>query len=127
ITVGGVSVKADEFSITVKHFIDRERFLSGSLTLTEVNALDREVSFSTKLPYGDHAAIYNSGNAAGAAIVLSGTNGGATFGMSMPKVHFPREMAATPGRQELFLPINGLASMSTASTDEIAITLNPGP
>lgn len=123
ITVGGTPVKCDEYTLTIRHMIDRERFLSGALTLSEVNALDREVTLTTRLPYGDYSAQYAAGLAAGVAVVATFTNGAKTMVHTFAKVHFNKQSPTTPGRQEIMFPLSGRAGKSGA--DEVVITVTP--
>lgn len=125
-SVGGTTVKAKEFTLTVDNMLDTERFFN-SQTLQSIDQPDRKITFETSLPYGDHQALKSGFTAAGTAVVATFTNGGAVLAFSMVKVAIPYEDPATPGRVvEIMLPVSGDA-MSSGTTASLVTTLNIGP
>jgi hypothetical protein len=124
LVVNSTTVQAREVEITVENHIDRSRFFN-SQTLTALNKLDRRVTLSTSLPYGDFSALYATG-ASGVAATATFTNGGAVLTVSIPRVALPRKSPHTPGRVEVMLPLVGNC-FGTGGGSELTITLNPGP
>lgn len=130
ISVGGTTVSVAEFNMTVDNKIDADRYFNG-LNLSAVNALDREIRFSTSLPYGDHESIraaMNAGNN-GLAVVGTFTNGNTSMIFTMPGVIIPMMEPGTPGRVEIMLPVEGKACRvgGSAGTPSLAITLDSVP
>ncbi len=125
LVVNGVTVTPKNFALTVNNYIDKERFFN-SLTLTATNALDRLVTFSCLLPYGDFTALYGAGGAAGVSMVATFTNGGASLTITCGKITLPRRKPSTPGRVEIMMPLEATVWKS-GSTSEIVVSLQPGP
>lgn len=124
ITIGGVTYQAKDVDITIDNAIDKDRFFN-SLTATALIAMDRHITVSFSLPYGDATTVYGLG-AAGTAVVATFTNGGAVLTLTMGRVAFPRHSPSVAGRQEVMLPFSGTA-YKNGSTLELVTLLNPGP
>lgn len=120
LSVNSVTCTPKSGSITIKNFIDEDRFFNSN-TLSAVNAQDREIIFATSVPYGDMTALYAAG-ASGVSVVATFTNGLNILAMTMSKVAFPRESPGTRGRTEIMLNINGRA-YADGATKELAISL----
>lgn len=107
-------------SFTVNNSVKRDRFMN-SVTRTDVPALDRTVEVSLDLPYTtDQSSIYDL-NATSATVLLTFTNGVFVFSASFAAVQFPTIPPTTPGRDEVLLPLHGIAR-SSGATKEIVIT-----
>lgn len=123
-TIAGTTYQSKEFTLTIDNKLDGERFLN-SLTRTALIAQDREISLELQLPYGDAEAAYNTG-VAGAAVVATFTNGTVSLAFSMAKVCFPRKSPTVQGKQEIMLPLHGIAHKS-GSTLSLVTTLDSTP
>lgn len=125
LSIASTVYQCRQFDLLINNMTDEDRYFN-SLTLTQVNHMDRIISFRTLLPYADAVALYNTGTT-GAAVVATFTNGSAVLTMTMPKVVFPRRSPNTrEGRREIMMPIEGFAR-TTSTTQELTTTLNPGP
>lgn len=120
LVINSVTVQAKMFEMTINNRIDRQRFFN-SLTLTDVVKHDREVMFSTSVPYYDYLALYAAGEG-GVTVTATFTNGSNVLAFSLVAVAFPRIGPNVPGRQEIMLPIRGQAFASGA-TKEIVTTI----
>jgi len=110
------------FTLVIDNHIDAERFLNAN-TLGQVVPLDRTVSLSVTLPYNDaNAALYNQavGGAAGKLALNNGTNG---MSMSFGRLQLPAESVDIPGKTELMMQLNMIATKVSGSaintTDDI--------
>lgn len=128
-TVGGTTVTAKSFEMSLNNMIDKERFFNSN-TLSTVIHLDREVRFRTQLPYGDFTALYNTGAATGVAVLATFTIGSVVMALSMPKVVFAPVAPPVSGRAEVMLDLDGRAyrngTQSDATKDELIVTLDTG-
>lgn len=122
VTVGGTAYPIREFELTIANHVDRERFFNSQVLSTATRAMDRSVTCRMHLPYGDAEAAYNTG-ASGAAVVATFTNGTVSLALSMTKVTFPRRSPMVQGRQEIMLPLEGVAYRS-GTTLELVTTLD---
>lgn len=130
ISVGGTTVSVAEFNMTVDNKVDVDRYFNG-LDLSAVNALEREIRFSTNMPYGDHEAILTAmtADSPGLAVVGTFTNGNTSMVFTMPAVMIPKREPGTPGRVEIMLPVEGKACRlgGAAGTPSLTITLDSTP
>lgn len=115
--------ETQSFTLTIDNHLDGERFLNSN-TLSQVVELDRTVTLTTTHPYNDaNYDLYNQavGGAAGTLALNNGTNTG-TF--SFGRLQVPAEPADIPGKTEVTLTLNMIASKvnntAAGTTDEIA-------
>lgn len=129
LSVNSTSVTAKGFEVSISNDIDRDRFFNSN-TLTALVARDREVTFKTRLPYGDFTALYDLGAATGIAVTATLTNGTSVMVVTMPKVVFPPMSPRVEGRTEVMLDLEGRAyrygDPSDATKAEIIVTLDTG-
>lgn len=122
LSIAGTTYNTRDFTCTVNNHIDRERFFN-SQTLTAVNAMDRDITISATLPYGDATAVYTSGMAAGGvAAVATFTNVDSdVLTLTFVKVAAPSLSPVVEGpRSEVMLRWQGSAFKS--STTEPLVT-----
>jgi hypothetical protein len=122
--VGGTTTQSRSFELTVENRINRDRFLN-SRYLTEATAMDRQIRLSLEVPYGDAPSLYFPG-AAGVAATATFTNGPTSLVLTMPRVVFPARQINIPGREELFLRLEGQCYREGA-TMELQATLDSAP
>lgn len=122
ISVASTEYQSRDFEITINNHIDRERFFNSQVLSLTTSPMDRHISSRFSLPYGDAVAAYNTG-AAGVAVSVTATNGAVSLAFSMAKVAFPRRSPMVAGRQEIMLPLEGMAYRS-GSTLELVTTLD---
>ena len=125
LTLNSASQQTHNFTLVIDNHLDAERFLN-SLTLANVVELDRTVTLSSHHPYNDTTiTLYNQavGGAAGSLALNNGTNTG-TFNFG--RLQVPPENVPSPGKTELMLVLNMLASKVSGSanntTDQISFT-----
>lgn len=111
------------FSLVIDNHLDAERFLNAT-TLSQVVEMDRTVTLQATVPNNDtNYDLYNQavGGAAGTLALNNGTNTG-TF--SFGRLQVPAESPEIPGKTELQLVLNMIASKvnNTAAntTDEVS-------
>jgi hypothetical protein len=121
VVIGGVTYQIKECEIVIDNKLDGDRFLN-SRTRTAIVAQDREVMVNFSLPWGDAVAAYNSG-VGGVAVTVTFTNGTVSLAFSFVKVVFPRKSPTVPGKQEIMLPLQGVAK-SSGATKELVVTLD---
>jgi len=119
--VDGDEYPALDFELVIDNGLDGDRLLN-SATRVSLPEADRQVTFRTRLPFGDAAAVYASG-VDGVAVTATLTNGPTSLTFSLPAVQFPRMSPTVPGRGEILLPLIGTAR-SAAGTDELTVTLD---
>lgn len=120
--ISGTTVNARSIELVIDNRIDRNRYFN-SQTLVTAQPMDRMITLTTQLPYGDHSALYGTG-VAGVATTATFTNGATSLLFSMVKVAFPRKSPNYGGgREELMLPLVGQA-MKSSTTLELVTTLD---
>lgn len=119
ITVGGSSYSFRDIEITIDNAVDTERFFN-SQTRASIPARDRVVQWTLNGPYGDNSALYSLA-VAGVACVATFTNGNRSLSFNSTKVQFPRLSPTLQGKEEIFLPLVGIARRDN-TTDEIQTT-----
>lgn len=129
-SINSTTVTCKNFEFQLDNMIDRDRFFNA-VTLGEVVELDRKVTASFDMPYGDWYTLYTAGKS-GVATVVTFTNGGAILTMHLPKLAFPDMAPPTPPRgTEHMLRIQAMGmgdrSLTDGTGDEVWFTLNPGP
>jgi hypothetical protein len=125
LSIGGSAYSARDFELTINNHVDRERIFNAQVLSTATKAMDRNIMMRTSLPYGDATAAYATGSS-GVAVTATFTNGAVSCLFSLVKVCFPRRSPTVPGRQEIMLPLEGVAYMSS-STRELVTTLDSTP
>jgi len=125
LAVGGTDYQPREWSITIDNVLDTSRYLN-SQTLTAIAPLDRHITTTFSLPYGDAVAVYDSGEPTGVSYVATFTNGNAVLTFTAGKIVFPRNSPNVPGRVEIFLPVHG-ELFKSSSTASLSVSLNVGP
>jgi hypothetical protein len=123
LNLAGSLRETQSFQLVIDNHIDAERFMN-STTLSQVVELDRTVSLTTTHPWNDaNADLYDQvlAGAAGSLALNNGTNTG-TF--SFGKLQVPAETPDIPGKSELMLVLNMMATKvnnsAVGTTDEIA-------
>ena len=123
LTLASAARETANFTLVIDNQIDGERFLNA-VTLSKVTEQDRIVQLASLHPHNDaNIALYDQavGGAAGTLAMNNGTNL-ATF--SFGKLQVPAESPDIPGKSEVMLALNMLATKvnNTAAntTDEIA-------
>lgn len=120
-SVNSVSYNIPDYSLTIDNHIDTNRFFN-SQTATALLPMDRTVTSSHNLPYGDAAAAYNLGTG-GVQEVMAFTNGAHILTFTMPKVVYHRDSPRVNGKGEVMLPMVGTAYHSGTSTAELTVTM----
>lgn len=123
LTIAGSSFTPQNWSISVDHHIDADRFFNSQTLSTGTNAMDRTIDFECVLPYGDSVAAYLTHSAAtGVAVIVTLTNGVYILTLSMVKVALKHMGVEINDRRELMLRVGG-AAMKSSSTLELVTTL----
>ena len=123
LTYNSTSYQFRGFSVAVHNSLKKDRFMNNS-GRTDLPALDRIVEVELSLPYtSDTTGLYDN-NVTSGAVVITFTNGSNVFTITLPAVQFPTEPPDTPGRDEILLPLRGIAR-KTGTTSEITCTNNP--
>ncbi len=122
------NVLADDFNYMLDNSIDKNRFFNQQ-TLTGVFPMDRHVTSTFGVPYGDEAALYNispGANPAGVAVSAAFTGAGTSvFVLNFLKMVFPRKSATyRNGRGEVMLSMQGVAKKTTGGDLEVITTLH---
>ncbi len=122
LSVNSATTKVKDFQLTIDWNIDKNRFFNQQ-TLTDVRATDLKIGLTLHPPYGDAGALYNTG-AAGVPAVATFTGAGTqVLVFTFVKVCFPRKSPFTEGKQEIMLPLEGIAYKSS-TTDPLVTTLH---
>lgn len=119
ITAGGTTLTPKDITIEINNMIDRDRFFNG-LTMASVETVDREITFTCTLPYGDQSTLYNAGSA-GVQVVCTFTNGTVSVAFTMVKVVYPKDAPNIEGRKEVMLPITGRAYKSGSTLELVTV------
>lgn len=120
LTYGGTTYQFKEFSLVVNNGLKPDRYMN-SITRTDIPELDRVITVSLGMPFtSDTLGLYDIGITS-AALVITFTNGGYNFIITMPAVQFPTQPQSLPGREEIILPLSGQA-MKTGTTLECLFT-----
>jgi len=120
LTVGGTTVTAKSFEVACSNAIDADRFFNSN-DLSAIVMHDREVTFKTRLPYGDFTALYDLGAATGVEVVATLTNGAVVLTLTLPAVVFPPQSPVVPGREEVMLDLEGRAYRTGALSDDTGL------
>jgi len=125
LSIASVTYQAKDFDLTVNNHIDKDRMFNSQVLSLATKSMDRTINFRTNLPYGDATAVYSTG-ASGVLVAGTFTNNLVSVLFSMVKVAFPRRSPTVGGRQEVMLPLEGVAYRSGA-TLELVTTLDSTP
>jgi hypothetical protein len=123
LSINAATYNARDVEIIIDNVIDAGRFFN-SQTLVSAIAMDRHVSFTCHLPYGDASAVYGLGQG-GTAVTATFTGGGTSvLTLNMGKVAFPRKSPSyAAGRAEEMIPMQGIA-YAQGATRELVTTLH---
>lgn len=111
--VQGTFYQFMEFQLVIDNALKLDRF-TNSVSRTDLPALDRHVQITLKTPFtsDEYPSLYNLGAATPVSVVLTFTNGTNSVTFTMASVEFPVEPPETPGREEVTLPLRGVARAS---------------
>lgn len=122
LSINSVTVNCPSVEIVIDNAVDTNRFFNTQIA-TALIATDRHITLNTQLPYGDQSALYATG-VGGVAVTATFTGAGTqVLVLTLVKVAFPRKSPTVPGRQEVMLPLQGIAYKS-GSTLELVTTLH---
>jgi hypothetical protein len=123
-SVGGTGYSYRDVKVAIDNMLDTGRFFN-SQTRVSLQAKDRQVAWELNGPYGD-----NSGNyalpVAGIAVLATWVLGGRSLQFSSSAVQFPRKPPVVSGREEIMLPLTGIAR-KVGSTLELVTTNDSTP
>lgn len=117
LSVNSTVIPAKSFELSIDNDIDDDRFFNSN-TMTAIVARDREITFKTRIPYGEATALYNLGAGTGIAVSAILTNGVQVLSFQMANVVFPPMSPLVPGREEVMLDLEGRAYRSGDTTDD---------
>lgn len=124
-TIGGTTYQFGSVSIVLSNGLKPDRYMN-SITRTDIPELDRVITISLGMPFtSDTLGLYDVGITS-AAVVITFTNGGYSFTITLPAVQFPTQPPNLPGREEITLPLSGQA-MKTGTTLECTFTNDVTP
>lgn len=118
ISLGGTPYNFREFSLTIDNMLE-VRYLN-SLVATSITPRNRQTSVSLRGPYGDQTALYGQA-LAGVAVTATFTNSTLSTVFTMPAVQFPKQSPNVSGKNEIYLPLTGIARKS-GSTASLTVT-----
>lgn len=119
LSVGGSAYNFREVSLAIDNQLDTGRFFN-SQTRISLPEQDRVVTWTFDGPFGDNSALYGLA-VAGVAALATWTNGNRSLQCSSTKTQFPRRPPAVNGREEIMLPLEGVARKD-GSTNELTCT-----
>lgn len=105
--------------LTIDNSLDVGRHLN-SQTRTAIPERDRIITWEFDGPYGDNSDLYGLA-VAGVAALATFTNGTRSLQFSSTKVQFPRVPPVVNGREEIFLPLQGIARKDGATLELVTI------
>lgn len=117
--VNGSTLQFFEWMLEIDNALDQGRFMN-SQTRASLPERDRIVTWTWNGPYGDNSALYGLATT-GVASRATFTNGTRSIDFNSLKVSYPRELPQVAGRDEIKLPLVGIARKS-GSTQEITTT-----
>lgn len=123
-TIGGSARVIRDIEVVIRNVLDVR--WGNSLTATNIMLVDREIQVNAMIPWDTgYTSSYDIG-ATGAAVVATWTNGGVSLSMSFVKVCWPANPIPIQGKNELMLPIRGIAKKSS-TTLPLVTTLDSTP
>lgn len=124
ITVAGTAYKFFDFTLTVDNMLEMRHL--NSLTPTSITPRFRRITLDLDAPSGDAIALYGT-QIPGSAVVATFTNGAQSLAFSLPSVQYPKRTPTVPGKTEIHLPIQGIATKPSGSGASLAVTLDSTP
>jgi hypothetical protein len=122
--IGGVTRKTSEFSMTVRHNLNRDRFFN-SLTLTDLLQMNRQIVFAGNTPSGENPGFWDAG-ADGVTVSATFTNAaGDVLSIVAPDVRFEPVSPAFPQGGEGMVRMEGEAYRTSESTSPVTVTITP--
>lgn len=121
LTIGGATTyQFKQATVSINNNLKKDRWMN-SISRTDLPALDRIVEVELSMPYtSDTTALYDTG-VTGGHVVIVWTNGSNSLTLDLIACQFPAQPPETPGRDEILLPLKGVARKS-GSTSELVIT-----
>jgi hypothetical protein len=128
LTIASNPYQLKAWSLSVDWAVDADRFFN-SQTLQGIFPTDRVITVSHDLPFGDAEAAYGLDQDAGVAVTAAFVSGGTSLTLSTPAVQYEDDSAVVPGREEVMLPLTGIARVAVgqAALSELAVTLDSTP
>lgn len=125
ISINSTTYQLKDFEFTIDNRVDGERFLN-SQTRTQLFSMDRVISLSAMIPWGDAYNLYSLAGTDGFAFSATWSFNNCSLVLSCPKLFFMRKPIGIPGREELFYPFQAQA-LSTAANNELTVTCDKVP
>lgn len=123
-SLSSTAYKFRSWELTIDNMLDTERYLN-SLTRISLQPKGRIVTVKLDGPYGDNSALFDVA-ATGIAVTATFTNGNVSVLFDTPKVCFPANEPVLSGKDEIMLPLEGLAKKAASSYD-IRVTNDSAP
>ncbi len=123
LVIGGNTYLTDDIEIVIDNALE-VRF-GNSLIATSINPTDRNITVTTRVPYGDAGTLYGSG-ASGLASTATFTNGTVSMLFTFAALVFGKNSPVVDSRGEIWAPINAKAYKS-GSTSELVVTNDSTP
>lgn len=117
--LGGSAYKFKSWKVEIDNVLDTERFFN-SQSRQSLPTKDCIVTWTFDGPYGDNSALYGLA-VTGVAVSATFTISGRSCAFSSPKVSFPRQSPVLAGKEEIMLPLVGIARKS-GSTAKFSVT-----
>ena len=118
-SLGGSAYKFRSWKVEIDNVLDTERFFN-STTRQSLPTKDCIITWTFDGPYGDNVALYGTA-VTGIAVSATYTIGNRSVIFSSPKVSFPRQSSVLNGKEEIMLPLTGIARKS-GSTAKFSVT-----
>lgn len=124
LTVGGSAVQCRAFSYRLNNNLDKTRYLN-SLTLTRLQKLARQHTFTLDVPSGDNASLWDNG-VAGTTLVATFTNPNTASELilTVPDLRFPGQSPEHAPNAEGFLRVEGEAYRTSGNANPVTVTLD---
>lgn len=123
-TVSATTYRFREVALAIDNGLKVDRFLNSQTRLS-LPEQDRVITWTLDGPYGDNSALYGLA-VAGVAVVGTWTLSNRSLAFSSTKVQFPRIPPRISGRDEIMLPLEGIARKD-GSTNELTCTNDSTP
>lgn len=124
LTVNGDTIDCFSFNLRLDNAVQVRNV--NSQTATVVYSIDRVVTWTLEVPWGDDEALYGLAQG-GVAVSIVFTYGNLSLSFSSPKVLFPRESPDIPNRDEIHNRLVGTARYSVAPGDELTAFCDSTP
>jgi hypothetical protein len=106
-TISGTTYQFRDTRVTIDNHLKTDRFFN-SQTRTALPEMDRTITWELDGPYGDQVALYAL-SVGGVACIATWTNGTRSLQFNSGNVQFPRIPPTINGRDEIMLPLSGIA------------------